>query len=76
MKIKFNMLLSHSNQIYYHPIDLHKLDEWKTIIKPDLAACEWMESDSESGSGSDSESMSDDDSDDDDSDDDSEMDTD
>lgn len=58
--------------------DLHKLDEWKTIIKQDLGACEWMESDSEesgSDSGSD-EDDDDDDEDDDDSDDSSEMDTD
>lgn len=52
------------------------MDEWKTIIKQDLAACEWMESDSEeSGSESDSDEE-DDESDDDDSDDSSEMDTD
>lgn len=61
------------------PIDLHKLDEWKTLIKQDLGACEWMESESEesgSDSGSDDE---DDDDDDDESDDDSDssgMDTD
>lgn len=56
--------------------DLHKLDEWKTLIKQDLAGCEWMESDSESGSDTDGDDDDDDDSDDDDSDDSSEMDTD
>lgn len=56
----------------YFGTDLHKLDEWKTIIKQDMGTCVWMESDSDDSSDSD-----DDDSDDDDSDDDSsEMDTD
>lgn len=50
------------------------MDEWKTIIKQDLGACEWMESESEE-SGSDSGSDDDEESDDD-SDDSSEMDTD
>lgn len=57
---------------------MHKLDEWKTLIKQDLAACEWMESESEE-SGSESGSDDDDDDDDDesdDSDDESGMDTD
>lgn len=51
--------------------DLHKLDEWKTVIKQENNAHEWLESDSDDSDGS----MSDDD-DSDDSDDDSEMDTD
>jgi hypothetical protein len=39
--------------------DLHKLDEWKTLIQNDLTSQEWLESDSSSGtdeenSGSDS----------------------
>lgn len=56
-------------------IDLHKLDEWKTIIKQDIGSCVWMETDSEDSSDSDGDD--DDESDDDDSDDDSsEMDTD
>lgn len=63
---------------FFFQKDLHKLDEWKTIIKQDLGACEWTESDSEE-SGSDSGSDDDDDDDDesdDDSDDSSGMDTD
>ncbi|XP_031635184.1 kelch domain-containing protein 4 [Contarinia nasturtii] len=62
----------------FYSLDLHKLDEWKTIIKQDLAACEWMESESEE-SGSESDSDDDDDDDDesdDESDDTSGMDTD
>jgi hypothetical protein len=44
--------------------DLHKLDEWKTLIQNDLTSQEWLESDSSSGtdeenSGSDSNSESD-----------------
>lgn len=55
---------------------MHKLDEWKTIIKQDLASCEVMESD-ESESGSDDDDDDDEDASDDESDDDSsEMDTD
>lgn len=52
--------------------DIHKLDEWKTIIKQADDAHEWL---GDSDSESDDDSMSDD-SDDDDSDDDSDMDTD
>lgn len=56
------------------------MDEWKTIIKQDLGACEWMESESEeSGSESGSDDDEDDDDDDDESDDESDtsgMDTD
>lgn len=54
---------------------MHKLDEWKTIIKQDMGTCVWMESDTDDSSDSDDDD--DDDSDDDDSEDDSsEMDTD
>lgn len=58
--------------------DLHKLDEWKTLIKQDMSSCVWMESDSDDSSDSDDDDDDDeDDSDDDDSgDDSSEMDTD
>lgn len=51
----------------FFSIDLHKLDEWKTLIKQDLDACEWMESDSEE-SGSESDGDDDDEDDDDESD--------
>lgn len=51
----------------FYSLDLHKMDEWKTLIKQDLTGCEWMESDSE-GSNSDSESNEDPDESDDDSD--------
>ena len=62
---------------YNFPIDLHKLDEWKTLIKQDLGACEWMESESEeSGSESGSDGEDDDDESDDDDSDTSGMDTD
>lgn len=54
---------------------MHKLDEWKTIIKQDMGTCVWMESDTDDSSDSDDDD--DDDSDGDDSEDDSsEMDTD
>lgn len=53
-------------------IDLHKLDEWKTIIKQDIGSCVWMESDSDDSSDSDED---DDDESDDSDDDSSEMDT-
>lgn len=44
--------------------DLHKLDEWKTLIPNDLTSQEWLESDSssdanEEDSGSDGDSESD-----------------
>jgi hypothetical protein len=43
--------------------DLHKLDQWKTLIQNDLTSQEWLESDSssddEENSGSDSNSESD-----------------
>lgn len=58
--------------------DLHKLDEWKTIVKQDLASCEWMDTDSENSDDSSDDDDDDDESDDDDSDesdDSSEMDT-
>lgn len=43
--------------------DLHKLDEWKTLIQNDLTSQEWLESssssdDNEENSGSDSNSES------------------
>nr|CAD7193542.1 unnamed protein product [Timema douglasi] len=33
----------------FYSLNLHKLDEWKTIIPNDLASHEWLESDSSSG---------------------------
>jgi hypothetical protein len=44
--------------------DLHKLDEWKTLIQNDLTSLEWLESNSssdasEEDSGSDSDSEND-----------------
>lgn len=44
--------------------DLHKLDEWKTLIQNDLTSLEWLESNSssdasEEDSGSDSDSKND-----------------
>jgi hypothetical protein len=44
--------------------DLHKLDEWKTLIQNDLTSLEWLDSNSssdasEEGSGSDSDSEND-----------------
>lgn len=65
------------SSIIFYPIfysaDLHKLDEWKTIIGHDKNAHEWMDSSSE---GSSDEGSDDDDDDDDSSDDSDEMDTD
>ncbi|XP_037045064.1 kelch domain-containing protein 4 [Bradysia coprophila] len=58
----------------FYSIDLHKLDEWKTIIGHDKNAHEWMDSSSEGSSDEDSDD--DDDEEDDDSDDSDEMDTD
>lgn len=65
-----------TNIMYLYSIDLHKLDEWKTIVKQDLAACEVMESDDESGSETGSDEDDDDSDDSDSDDDDSDMDTD
>lgn len=66
----------------FYSLDMHKLEEWKTIISCDLNKLEWLGSDSESGSeeedsdedGDDDEDLDTDDSDEDDSDD-SAMDT-
>ncbi|XP_021917944.1 kelch domain-containing protein 4 isoform X2 [Zootermopsis nevadensis] len=48
----------------FYSLDLHKLDEWKTLIPNDLTSQEWLESDSssdanEEDSGSDGDSESD-----------------
>lgn len=61
----------------FYCIDLHKMDQWKTLIANSLTGNEWLGSDSEDGSSDDEEESEDDDDEDDDSDDDnsSDMDT-
>ncbi|XP_047097881.1 kelch domain-containing protein 4 [Schistocerca piceifrons] len=39
----------------FYTLDLHKLDEWKTLITSDLATQEWIASDSESDESDDDE---------------------
>lgn len=36
----------------HYSIDLHKLEEWRTLVSCDLASQEWLTSDSDSGSSS------------------------
>lgn len=59
----------------FYSIDLHKMDQWKTIIANSIIGHEWLGSDSEEGSSDEDDDESDDDDDNDDDDDDSEDDS-
>lgn len=45
----------------FYSIDLHKMDQWKTLIANSLTGTEWLGSDSEEGSSDDDEGSEDDD---------------
>lgn len=50
----------------FYSVDLHKLEEWKTLIKNDQNAHDWIDSGDSDSENSDDDDMSDEDSDDDD----------
>lgn len=58
----------------FYSLDIHKLEEWKTILGCDLNKLEWLGSDSESSDGEDDDDDDDEDEDDEDDDDDSDED--